>query len=156
VVVVSSIRAADLDLTATQAPACCNLHQYLDYAERVRRAGTDAAAGQRPTRRRCWSGSMKEIRRLGFDAVRRVGCSGYRIDLGSEPRAPGTFCSASNVTARPTTRRDGPHRDRLRQQVLEQLRLAYPPVWAPDWLVPSQDEVERLRQRSASQRAWRL
>jgi hypothetical protein len=148
-VVVSSIRAGDLDLEASQAPGVHHLHQYLDYAER----GIDALESTQPQGRTepvppLDEEIVKAIRQLGFEVLPQVGSSGFRIDLGVQnPAAPGSFVLAIEGDGptyhAATTTRD---RDRLRQEVLEKLGWRVHRIWSPDWWYRRQEEVERLRE----------
>ena len=148
VLLVSSIRAADLDLSKTAASGVLNLYHYLDYAER----GTDAL-----TLSNLRGGEMESpfeeevaasIRELGFNVVPQVGCSGYRIDLGVvHPQEPGRFllgveCDGATYHSAATAR----DRDRLRQQVLESLGWRIHRIWSPDWVRFRDREVARLRE----------
>lgn len=92
VMLVSSIRAADIDLSKTQAPGVLQLYRYLDYAERGEAALelTHPQGGEPESDLE--SDVAGEIRRLGYDVVHQIGCSGYRIDLGVvDPAEPGRF-----------------------------------------------------------------
>lgn len=148
-VVVSSIRAEDLDLNASKAPGVLHLYQYLDYAERgVAALELTGPAGGGEPESPLEADVLAEVRRLGYAATPQVGCSGFRIDIGvSAPDAPGRFllgveCDGATYHSAATAR----DRDRLRQQVLEQLGWRIHRVWSPDWVYRRQGEIERLRQ----------
>src|SRR5262249_4809397 len=137
-VVVSSIRAQDLNLKATQAPGVLHLYHYLDYAERgVEALELTQPQGQAEPDSPLEAEVLKEIRALGYDAVPQVGCSGFRIDLGVlSPEAPGQFllgieCDGAAYHSAATAR----DRDRLRQEVLESLGWRIHRIWAPDWFL---------------------
>jgi very-short-patch-repair endonuclease len=147
-VVVSSIRAQDLDLKATKAPGVLHLYHYLDYAER----GVDALElthpqGQAEPDSPLEAEVMKEVRALGYQVVPQVGCSGFRIDLGVlDPVAPGNFllgieCDGATYHSAATAR----DRDRLRQEVLKGLGWRVHRIWAPEWFSRRAGEVERLQ-----------
>jgi very-short-patch-repair endonuclease len=149
VVVVGSLRAADLDLGATRAVGVTHLHAYLDYAER----GTAALQATTPAGEEAEPSALErevlaEVRRLGYEAVPRVGCGEYRVDLGVvAPGTPGRFllgieCDGPTYQAAATAR----DRDRLRQEVLAQLGWKLHRIWAPAWLNRREEEVQRLRQ----------
>ena len=77
----------------------------------------------------------------------RWGCPGFRIDLGViDPRQPGRFVlgvEADGATYHSTpTARD---RDRLRQQVLENLGWRIHRIWSWDWVRERHREVARLQ-----------
>lgn len=147
VILVSSIKAADMDLSQTPAPGVLQLYRYLDYAERGEVAlGLTRPEGGEPESD-LESDVAGEIRRLGYDVVHQVGCSGYRIDLGVvDPAEPGRFllgveCDGATYHSAYTAR----DRDRLRQQVLEDVGWRIHRIWSPDWAVRRQTEVERLK-----------
>ena len=148
VIVVSSIRASDIDLKATQVPGVLNLHRYLDYAER----GIQALELSRPE----GSGEPESdleaqvggaIQSLGYDVMYQVGCSGYRIDLGVVDSAfrgrfiLGVECDGATYHSAATAR----DRDRLREQVLRDLGWEIHRIWAPEWVQNRTKELERLR-----------
>ncbi len=146
--VVSSIRAADFDLSRLQTPGVKVLYQYLDYAER----GPDALALQRPVASGDFESPLErevagEIRALGYDIFAQVGCSGYRIDIGVvDPVEPGRFilgveCDGATYHSAYTAR----DRDRLRGEVLKNLGWKIHRVWAPDWVTQRVIEVNRLK-----------
>jgi len=147
VILVSSIRAADIDLSATQAPGVLMLHRYLDYAERgVVALELSAATGgdfESPLERDV----AQAIREMGYDVVPQVGCSGFRIDLGVvDPGQPGCFlvgieCDGASYHHSYVAR----DKDRLRQEVLERLGWRIHRIWSPDWVNRRTTEVERLR-----------
>jgi very-short-patch-repair endonuclease len=147
VILVSSIRAADIDLAATQAPGVLMFHRYLDYAER----GVDALELTSATGGDFESPLEKDVaqavRQMGFDIVPQVGCSGFRIDLGVvEPAQPGRFilgieCDGVSYHSSYVAR----DKDRLRQEVLERLGWRIHRIWSPDWVNRRTTEVERLR-----------
>jgi very-short-patch-repair endonuclease len=159
VILVSSVKAADIDLGATQASGVLQLHKYLEYAERgeVALENTYPPGGGEPESD-LEREVANEIQRLGFHVVHQVGCSGYRIDLGVlDPVEPGRFllgveCDGATYHSAYTAR----DRDRLRQQVLEELgwRGRIHRVWSPDWTLKRGTEIERLK--SAIEKARQL
>jgi very-short-patch-repair endonuclease len=81
----------------------------------------------------------------GLKLVPQVGCSSFRIDFGvCHPTEPGRFVLAieadgatyhSSYTAR--------DRDRLRQQMLENLGWRFHRIWSTDWFQRKHEEIER-------------
>jgi REase_MTES_1575/Protein of unknown function (DUF4011)/AAA domain len=148
-VVVSTIRAPDLDLGATKAQGVHHLHRYLDFAERGLRALELADVGGisgplSPLE----ADVMKEMEQLGYRVVPQVGCSGFRVGLGIiDPKHPERFllgieCDGPSYHATPTAR----DRDRLRQEVLQKLGWQLHRIWSTEWFQRRHQEVERLRQ----------
>jgi very-short-patch-repair endonuclease len=89
-----------------------------------------------------------EIRTLGYDVVPQVGCSDYRIDLAVvDPEKPGQFilgveCDGAMYHSACTAR----DRDRIRQEVLENLGWRIHRIWAPDFVARRDAEVRRLKE----------
>jgi very-short-patch-repair endonuclease len=81
----------------------------------------------------------------GLKVTPQVGCSSFRIDFGvCHPSQPGRFVLAieadgatyhSSYTAR--------DRDRLRQQMLENLGWTFHRIWSTDWFQHRHEEIER-------------
>lgn len=148
VLLISSIKAGDIDLTGPASAGVLNFHRYLDYASRGIEALTlDAPQGLGEAESPLEEDIASEIRRLGYDVIPQVGCSGYRVDMGVlDPAQPGKFIlgiEADGATYHSAyTARD---RDRLRQQVLENLGWRIHRIWSPDWIAQRQTEIKRLK-----------
>jgi very-short-patch-repair endonuclease len=147
-VVVSSIRAQDIDLSKTDALGVRLLRDYLDYAERgveALRAGIteDSVRGFDSDFER---DVHEELTRHGLKLHTQVGCTDYRIDLAAvDPRAPGRYllgieCDGATYHTSATAR----DRDRLRQEVLENLGWQICRVWSTDWLRDRNAQVRRV------------
>lgn len=87
------------------------------------------------------------IRDLGYLADPQVGSAGFRIDLGvRHPDRPGQYLAAVEC--------DGAayhgalwarERDRLRQDILENLGWRFHRIWSTDWFHRREAEIARLR-----------
>jgi very-short-patch-repair endonuclease len=149
VILVSSIKTSNFDLNATQTAGVLNLYHYLDYAERGAVAlGLSHFQSSGEHESPLEEDVALEIRRLGYEVISQVGCSGYRIDLGVvDPAQPGRFllgveCDGSNYHSAHTAR----DRDRIRQQVLEAFGWRIHRIWSPDWVNKRDKEIKRLKQ----------
>lgn len=82
----------------------------------------------------------------GHEVHKQVGSAGYRIDLAlCDPESPGRYllgieCDGATYHSSHVAR----ERDRLRQQVLENLGWTIHRVWSTDWFVNRKAEQERL------------
>lgn len=148
VIVVSSIQAADFDLSAKLPPGVLELQRYLDYAERGKEALNIEASILGEYESPLEADVASEIRAFGYNLVPQVGCSYYRIDIGVlNPTQPGHFilgveCDGATYHSSYTAR----DRDRLRQEVLEKLGWKIHRIWSPDWVTRRETEVRRLRE----------
>ncbi|MBI3407077.1 MAG: DUF4011 domain-containing protein [Planctomycetes bacterium] len=145
-VLVSSIRARDLDGAESNAAGVTNLLAYLDFAER----GIESLQLDEPDEKTQMSGLtgevIDELQKMGYKSIPQVGCGSYRIDLGVvDPKDPGAFLLGIEFDGvnyrQAATARD---RDRLRPEVLQQLGWKLHRIWSPDWLYRRHEEVERL------------
>ena len=153
VVLVSSIRASDLDISGTGADGVRVLHAYLDYAER----GADALEMEDSGQGGEYESPLEEdvanaIKEMGYQVVPQVGCSGFRVDLGViDPLQPGRYllgveCDGASYHSGYVAR----DKDRIRQEILENLGWRIHRIWSPDWVTRRREEVERLRQALAA------
>ncbi len=143
--VVSSIRAADIELSPMASAGLTHLRQYLDYAERGT-AALHAAAAVAPPPTPLHEDVQRVLREHGYDAIAHVGCGAVRIDLGViKPDRPDVLLLGIEFDgpayAQAPTARD---RDRLRPEVLGKLGWRLHRIWAADWLHRRDDEVARL------------
>lgn len=152
--VFSSLRAEQIDLSRTQSLGVRHLRTFLDYAARGPAAIAEAVALD-PSRD-CESPFEREVRaalqRRGHEVHAQVGCSGYRIDLAVvDPRQEGRYLLGIECDGRTyhqaSTARD---RDRLRQGVLEQLGWTLARVWSTDWWLDQAGETARLERAIAA------
>ena len=150
VVVVSSIRASDIDLNRTQKLGPYLLRQYLDFAERGSIALDAATSGGDGDYESPFEEEVgAALERSGHSVHRQIGCSKYRIDLAViDPRAPGRYllgveCDGATYHSSKTAR----DRDRLRQEVLESLGWKIHRVWSTDWIRQPDKEFGRLLRR---------
>ncbi len=87
------------------------------------------------------------IRGYGFLADPQVGSAGFRIDIGvRHADKPGSYvlaveCDGATYHSALWAR----ERDRLRQDVLEQLGWRFHRIWSTDWFYNRKAEIERLR-----------
>ena len=146
VVLITSIKATDID-PETKALGVQTLRSYLDYAEH----GPETL-GSGKTKEGEFDSALDEdvaaeIKKMGYEVVPQVGCSGYRIDIGvSDPVNPGCFllgieCDGATYKSSSSAR----DRDRLRDQVLRQLGWRIHRIWSPAWVARRDSEIRRLK-----------
>lgn len=154
VLVYSSLKADQIDLTRTRARGVRDLKYFLDYADRGSKALAAATSASSLAEPESDFERMvaDRIKAAGYEVHHQVGCSGYRIDLGIiDPKAPGRYLlgvECDGVTYhRAATARD---RDKLRQLVLEGLGWKLHRVWSTDWWHDTGSEMEKLTAAIAS------
>jgi very-short-patch-repair endonuclease len=147
VVVFSSLDPERIQTTANSPWGVRALKQYLIFA----RTGVLDQAGEetdQPTNdfERSIGAVLKE---KGYDVVPQVGVAGFFIDLGvRHPVKAGTFllgieCDGASYHSGRSAR----DRDRLRQEILENLGWKIHRIWSTDWFKSRESEIKRLRQR---------
>ena len=148
IIVFSTLRSEQIDLSRTRARGVADLKNFLDYADRgaaalIERRTTDPDAD-------CESPFEEQVcdalRQKGHVVHPQVGCSGYRIDLGIiDPGKPGRYllgieCDGANYH-RSKTARD---RDKLRENILRGLGWNLHRVWSTDWWENPVAELARI------------
>ena len=147
--VVTSVRCSDFDLAETAKPGAQRLRDYLEFAEQ----GPEALRSEIETMGGEYESPFEEsvaevVRDLGYQVIPQVGVGGFRIDLGVvDPVSPGRFalgieCDGATYHSTPTAR----DRDRLRQEILEDLNWRIHRIWSWDWVRERRKETERLRE----------
>jgi len=144
-VVFSNFQAKDLATTQTSPFGVRALKTFLDFAEN-RNLQTIEATGKDSDSP--FEDSVNEfLLDCGYDVQKQVGCAGYRLDLAVvDPNSPGRYllgieCDGAKYHSSPVAR----DRDRLRQQVLENLGWTIYRIWSTDWYRNKNDCQIRLR-----------
>ncbi|RLT06857.1 MAG: DUF4011 domain-containing protein [Planctomycetota bacterium] len=147
IIFVSSVRAADLDLSRSTSEGAHLLKAYLEYAEKgvdsLARAKVDfASEAESPFEEEV----AAALQRHGLEPVPQVGCGGFRIDMAlKHPDRPGEYClgiECDGATYHSSqTARD---RDRIRQSILESLGWRMVRVWSTDWVRDPTKQVNRI------------
>ena len=144
----SAIRYVDFNLDKTDSRGVALLKQYLEFAEK----GEVALLSNTTTEIDDHFDSPFEkavcnaLREAGHYIKTQIGCSGYKIDLAvRDPKNPGQFilgieCDGASYHSSATAR----DRDRLRQQVLENLGWKIYRIWSTDWFKNPQREIAKL------------
>jgi hypothetical protein len=95
------------------------------------------------------------IRSLGFEADPQVGSAGFRVDIGvRHPDRPAQYvlaveCDGAAYHSALWAR----ERDRLRQEILENLGWRFHRIWSTDWFHRRDREINRLRDALAKAKA---
>lgn len=141
-VLVSSVRAADIDPARASSEGLRLLSAYLDYAE-----WGQAAPPVRPERGSLLRRNVAEaVRAAGYRVAQSMGQGRLAVHLAvAHTSHPERFilaleCDDDTEDARLTPR----DRDLLRPEILERLGWRIHRVWSPDWAVRRAAEVERL------------
>lgn len=147
VILVASVKSADLDLSGSTSLGANLLKGYLEYAER----GVDSLARQiESITGEAESTFEQEVATAliarGLHPVLQVGCGGFRIDMAlKHPQRPGEFClgiECDGATYHSSkTARD---RDRIRQNVLEHLGWNIIRIWSTDWIRNPERQIDRV------------
>ena len=150
IVVISSIRAGDIQLSKTKNRGPQLLRDYLDFAERGAIALPQATSGgDGPVESPFEASVLATLEAAGYKVRTQVGASKYRIDLAVvNPRQPGRYllgveCDGASYHSSRTAR----DRDRLRQEILEGLGWEIHRVWSTDWIRNPEREFKRLTDR---------
>ena len=88
------------------------------------------------------------VERMGYTVRHQVGCAGYRVDLAVvDPQRPGRYALGIECDgATYHSGRSARERDRLRQEVLEDLGWRIHRVWSTDWFRYRRNAEKRLEE----------
>jgi very-short-patch-repair endonuclease len=148
-VVFSSLDPDRIQTTANSPWGMRALKQYLIYARTGILLQADDGKEQ-PTNdfERSVGAVLKEN---GYDVVPQVGVAGFFVDLGvKHPARDGAFllgieCDGASYHSGRSAR----DRDRLRQEILENLGWKIHRIWSTDWFKSRESEIRRLLKRMA-------
>jgi very-short-patch-repair endonuclease len=145
--VISSMTAADVDLTRTGAVGAKLLKAFLDFAERGAEALPEVEATKKASADFTFEHAVAvELARRGLMVEPRVGLGGYIVDLAvTDPDHGGNYvlgieCDGATYRSGATAR----DRDRLRRAVLEGLGWRLMRIWSTDWVRDREKQVRRI------------
>ncbi|XBG31928.1 DUF3320 domain-containing protein [Pseudomonas sp. 13.2] len=149
-VVFSTTRPEDMDLSRTKNEGVRDLKHFLEFAERGPRALVEADFGSvggfdSPFEKAVAAALSKK----GWQIHTQIGVSSFRIDLGVvHPDAPGRFLAGVECDGatyhRSATARD---RDKLREFVLRGLGWEIVRIWSTDWWIDAASTAEKAHQK---------
>jgi very-short-patch-repair endonuclease len=143
--VVSSIKSSDIENPSSRGASL--LKEYLAYAAGEGSGKVEKAVVDADDWYSLEEGVFKALISEGFKVQKRVGRSGYRVDLAIEdPDEPGHFvlgveCDGASYRSGITAR----DRDRLRAEVLAGLGWKTRRVWSRDWVNDPRKEIDKIR-----------
>jgi len=142
--VFSNIRADDISLDKTNARGVRVLKAFLRYAE-TGQLDISLPTG-RPPDSILEESIASALEARGLKVTPQVGCAGFFVDLGIvDPDTPGRFVLGVECDgAMYHSARSARDRDRLRQDVLEELGWTLHRVWSTDWFKNPDREVDRI------------
>jgi hypothetical protein len=156
-ILVSSVKATDLDMQSAKSAGTVILHAYLEYAEKgpdVLKSVAKKVEFESPTE----EDVAMVLQRLGYAFVYHVGCSYCPIDMGVvDPNNSGGYLLGIEFDgATYQNSNSARDRDRLRAQVLKQLGWRIHRVWSPTWVARRVSEIKRLSRALEEARKFQL
>lgn len=142
--VFSNFSADDIDLTRTQSRGVRSLKVFLQYAKDGILERIDEGIDE--TDSPFEDAVIRELTSLGYTLRPQVGCAGFRIDIGVvDSEYPGRYilgieCDGATYHSSRSAR----DRDRLRQEVLENLGWKIHRIWSTDWFKNPKKELETV------------
>ena len=142
--VFTNLSADDINLSKTESEGVHALKNFLYFAQhgKLSSAFSDGAALQSPFEELV----AAQITAAGYTVHKQIGSKGFYIDLAVvDPENPGKYllgieCDGASYNAARSAR----DRDRLRQQVLENMGWEIYRVWSTDWFRHPARELKRL------------
>src|SRR5579885_2265744 len=145
--VFSSLDPDRIQTTAGSPWGLRALKQYLTFARNGILEAPDDGGGQAESDFEKAVGAV--LKERGYSVVTQVGVAGFFIDLAiRHPAKPGTFllgveCDGASYHSGRSAR----DRDRLRQEILENLGWKIHRIWSTDWFKSRNTEIKRLLAR---------
>lgn len=145
---VGSIVPTDIDLSKTQAEGVRLLRSYIEFAQQgvialqKELSYSEALEFDSPFEEAVYAFLSSK----GYNVTTQVGCSGFKIDMAvKHPLKNGVFaigieCDGATYHSSRTAR----ERDRLRQDVLEDMGWVIHRIWSTDWIKSQVSEEEKL------------
>lgn len=145
---VGSILPTDIDLDKTSARGVQLLRSYIEFARQgIVALDNEPTYKSTPTFDSPFEISVYDyLVNKGYKVETQVGCSCYRIDLAvKHPTLSGKFsigieCDGASYHSSRTAR----ERDRLRQDILEEMGWTIHRIWSTDWIKNQKTEEEKL------------
>jgi len=150
--VFTNLQSSDIDLSRTQARGVEAFKRFLKYAESGD-MDMPAITGGEPDSPFEESVARK-LRGLGYRVEHQVGSGGFFIDLAIvDEDKPGRFLLGIECDgAMYHSARSARDRDRLRQEVLENLGWQIHRIWSTDWFKDPDREIKRVESRIEEQK----
>ena len=145
IITFSSMTAADIRADENGNPGTYMLKRWLEYSATGVLEGGTQTPGEPGSEFEVFV--IDQIKAMGCEAVPQVGVAGYFIDIGvKHPNWPhgyilGVECDGASYHSSKSAR----DRDRLRQEVLEDLGWHFHRIWSTDWFNNPPREATKLR-----------
>lgn len=143
-VVFANFRAGDLRIESHAPFGLRALKTFLDFAETRNLHSAESISEDTDSP---FEDSVYEfLRDYGYEVRKQIGCAGFRVDLGVvDSEHPGRYllgieCDGAKYHSSPVAR----DRDRLRQQILENLGWKIHRIWSTDWYRSRAETGRRL------------
>lgn len=146
-ILVSSIKDSDIDLSRTTSVGASLLKDYIQFARTGKLPESIITENRKRFDSPLEEDIYNELIKLGYKVDTQVGCSGYRIDLAiKDPKHKGNYlmgveCDGASYHSSKSAR----DRDRLRQEVLEGLGWKIHRIWSQDWFKNKHSEIRGVK-----------
>lgn len=147
IVTFSSMRSADITAVADGNPGHYMLKTWLEYSATGRLDAGTVTSREPDSDFEIFVAD--QIRAMGCEPIYQVGVAGYFVDIGvRHPSFPhgfllGVECDGANYHSAKSAR----DRDRLRQEILENLGWSLHRIWSTDWFNDPVAQAAKLRKR---------
>lgn len=144
---VSSMHHYDIDLSKTKARGAQLLKEYLDYAENGALVlDKNITVNQFEQFDSDFELEVCEfLRENGYVVDTQVGCSSFKIDLGlKKPNSSDYVLAIECDGASYHSSKNARDRDRLRQEILENMGWKFYRIWSTDWFKNNKVEKQKL------------
>ena len=145
--VYSTLRPEQIDLSRTRAVGVHHLKDFLEYARRDRAESYEVKPpvpleSMSPIKRSIYN----ELTKRGHIVDTQFGCGSYRIDLAvRDPEIPGRYLLGIECDGENYCNAASAHdRDHVRREILQNLGWRMHHIWSMEWLLQRKEEIDRL------------
>lgn len=148
--VFSSLKPEQIDLSRTQATGVKDMKHFLEFAERGTKAIAEAINGSVGDFESPFEQAVASaIAEKGWTVHPQIGVSSFRIDLGIvDPDSPGAYLAGIECDGatyhRSATARD---RDKLREYILKDLGWDILRIWSTDWWIDPIGTLNKIHEK---------
>ena len=146
-IVYSTLKPEQIDLTKTRADGLAGLKAFLEFAGRGKSVLASKSADNLKSSEGIERTIAKKIALLGYDVKTNIGCSEYKVDIGiinpskQDEYILGIICDGENYR-RSSTARD---RNLLQESVLNSLGWNTYRLWVLEWWENPKRQLEKIK-----------
>ena len=152
-IIYSTLRPEQIDLSRTRAEGVAGLKAFLEYAQRGKSVLAAKAGAEVKSTDSLVKQMTEEIEKMGFGVKCNIGCSEYRIDMGIiDPDDPDKYLLGIMLDGSNSVNTAASDRFILQPGVLSGLGWRIMRVWTMEWLDDKQKILDAIKRETEIQK----